>query len=255
MPLEQTALRLPDARPVLYLLPTHLDAFRPARMPRQDPRQLDLLTMLLRPRRAPAQRHRQTTLEDLLTSRGLSSQRPKGPPVQLMRNVSRMPANPTIDDLGPAVRPRRGKGTGLRPQSVVNGKMLARERAFVDATARILAEYEDQRPVVRADCQSGGVNEHRPCPWMSCKHHMAINVNPDNGSLQFVWPGVELHEMPATCALDVADEQEERNVPQDFVALGRLLNMDDTGSRKQVLRYEDKLRAGVIAAGIGSGDE
>ena len=36
-----------------------------------------------------------------------------------------------------------------------------------------------QRPTVRALCQGG----ERPCPFVSCKHHLYLDVNPETGSM------------------------------------------------------------------------
>lgn len=65
-----------------------------------------------------------------------------------------------------------------------------------------------ERPKTRGDCVDGP----RPCPWVSCRHHLAIEVtrsalanesSPD--SVKFIFPGVELEDMNDTCSLDVAD--------------------------------------------------
>lgn len=46
------------------------------------------------------------------------------------------------------------------------------------------------RPLVRGDCLAGGLNAGRPCPWVSCFYHLAV----ENGA-----NGTE------SCTLDVAD--------------------------------------------------
>ncbi|MBU6161975.1 MAG: DNA-binding protein, partial [Myxococcales bacterium] len=45
----------------------------------------------------------------------------------------------------------------------------------------------------------------RPCPWVSCKFHLYLDVNPETGSIKLNFPDLEVWEMPETCALDVAD--------------------------------------------------
>jgi len=40
---------------------------------------------------------------------------------------------------------------------------------------------------------------------VSCRHHLALKVNTETGTITHTWPGVELEDMPATCALDVAE--------------------------------------------------
>ena len=44
----------------------------------------------------------------------------------------------------------------------------------------------------------------RPCPWMGCKYHLAVDAKP-SGGIAFYWPVDHLHDAPATCCLDVAD--------------------------------------------------
>jgi hypothetical protein len=56
------------------------------------------------------------------------------------------------------------------------------------------------RPQTRGDCLS----VPRPCPFVSCKHHLYLDVH-RNGSLILNFPDLEPDELPVTCALDVAD--------------------------------------------------
>jgi hypothetical protein len=62
------------------------------------------------------------------------------------------------------------------------------------------------RPKTRGDCLPGGINGVRPCPFVSCRYHLAVNVNRESGSLSETYPGKSLDEVPATCSLDIADE-------------------------------------------------
>ena len=57
------------------------------------------------------------------------------------------------------------------------------------------------RPQTRADCKG----EARPCPWVACKHHLYLDINPETGSIKLNFPDLEPWELPHTCALDVAD--------------------------------------------------
>lgn len=65
------------------------------------------------------------------------------------------------------------------------------ELAYLDATSR---------PETRGEC----MDEPRPCPWISCRHHLYAEVT-SQGSLRITFPDKELHELDETCALDVAD--------------------------------------------------
>jgi len=57
------------------------------------------------------------------------------------------------------------------------------------------------RPKSRADCQQ----MQRPCPFVSCEHHLYLDVNPQSGAIKLNFPHLEVWEMAETCALDVAD--------------------------------------------------
>ncbi len=116
--------------------------------------------------------------------------------------------------VGPVVEPETpdevdadGK-RGRRRSKTMSRKEIARElrrqRAFglidpeLDATMR---EIEAQRPRSRADCANGA----RPCMFISCKHHLYLDVNPSTGSIKLNFPDKEVWELGETCALDVAD--------------------------------------------------
>jgi hypothetical protein len=66
-----------------------------------------------------------------------------------------------------------------------------------------------QRPLVRGDCLAGGSNAARPCPWVSCAQHLALDVHEGTGNVKVTLPGADmepdLDAMRDTCALDVAD--------------------------------------------------
>src|SRR3954468_11246259 len=65
----------------------------------------------------------------------------------------------------------------------------------------LAAELEATRPKLRADCATGP----RPCPYVSCKFNLYVDVNPRTGSVKMNFPDKELWEIGDTCALDVAD--------------------------------------------------
>jgi hypothetical protein len=62
-------------------------------------------------------------------------------------------------------------------------------------------EHDYWKPRSRADC----ADMERPCPYVSCKYHLYIDVHPVRGSIKVNFPDVEVWEMTETCALDVAD--------------------------------------------------
>lgn len=65
------------------------------------------------------------------------------------------------------------------------------------------------RPLTRGECANGP----RPCAWVSCRHHLLLDIGED-GRLLKMYPFDEndedsvmdaLREMPESCSLDVAD--------------------------------------------------
>lgn len=97
------------------------------------------------------------------------------------------------------------------------------------AEAAEAADYppgaEESRPRTRGDCAGG----ERPCPWVSCRHHLYLDVNPRTGSIKLNFPHLEVDEIPVTCSLDRADEGA---VKLDIVA--ELMNV----SRERVRQIE-----------------
>jgi hypothetical protein len=57
------------------------------------------------------------------------------------------------------------------------------------------------RPRTRGEC----LGEPRPCPWVACKHHLYLDINPETGAIKINFPDRESWELQNTCALDVAE--------------------------------------------------
>ncbi len=85
------------------------------------------------------------------------------------------------------------------------------------------------RPRTRGECKGGA----RPCPYVSCRHHLYLDVNPTTGTIKFNYPGVEPDELVETCSLDVADRGEH-----DFDSIMLLMN---TSSRQVVTETFDRV--------------
>lgn len=66
-----------------------------------------------------------------------------------------------------------------------------------------MSECEALRPRTRGDCRSAP----RPCPWVSCRYHLLVDVGA-TGYLLMPHPGAEAWDLRETCALDVADRGE-----------------------------------------------
>lgn len=56
-------------------------------------------------------------------------------------------------------------------------------------------------PATRAECVDGP----RPCPRVSCRHHLYLDVDPHSGSIKRNFPDIGVEDMIESCSLDVAD--------------------------------------------------
>jgi hypothetical protein len=89
------------------------------------------------------------------------------------------------------------------------------------------------RPTTRAECEDGP----RPCPYVSCKHHLYLDVNPDTGSIKLNFPHLEPWEMLESCSLDVA---ERGGITLEEV--GTIVNLTRERVRQVEVRATTKLR-------------
>ena len=101
----------------------------------------------------------------------------------------------------PAVsRKVRRRHRRTRPRSkTIAMKRLTREELRVGAL--LYPPVDLPRPMSRGECRQ----EMRPCPWVACKHHLYLDVNPETGSIKLNFPDLEPWELSHTCALDVAE--------------------------------------------------
>jgi hypothetical protein len=62
------------------------------------------------------------------------------------------------------------------------------------------------KPATRSECVADSEKgSDRPCPYVSCKYHLYLDVSPRTGAIKLNFPDLEVWEMSETCALDVAD--------------------------------------------------
>jgi hypothetical protein len=87
------------------------------------------------------------------------------------------------------------------------GRTISVKRMSKRALAVLRNEYPpgpSGRPATRAECLQGE-NAERPCPFVSCKHHLYLDVSPRSGAIKLNFPHLEVWDLPETCSLDVAD--------------------------------------------------
>lgn len=104
------------------------------------------------------------------------------------------------------------KSSKLQGEEAVRAKLLLEIADEKDRmTERGEVDFPVDRPVTRADCApwirpvDGAQNHDRPCPWASCRHHLALHISRQTGAIEPLQPGVEIWEMAETCALDLAE--------------------------------------------------
>jgi hypothetical protein len=93
-------------------------------------------------------------------------------------------------------RSRRKRAVRARTISVK--RMTKRE---LEIGKLLYPEADYYKPKQRAECAEGP----RPCPYVSCKHHLFIDVSPRTGAIKLNFPDLEVWEMGESCALDISD--------------------------------------------------
>jgi len=80
-------------------------------------------------------------------------------------------------------------------------KQMAREHRKMRSRGEMIEVVDYWRPKSRSEC----LTMERPCLYVSCRHHLYLDVNPETGSVKLNFPEHEVWELTETCALDVAD--------------------------------------------------
>src|SRR6476660_6053721 len=90
-----------------------------------------------------------------------------------------------------------GRDGRVRSKTIAPKRLTRDERRLSE-----LLVYPDdvERPPTREAC----TQMQRPCPFVSCSHHLYLDVNPATGAIKLNFPHLEVWEMAETCSLDVA---------------------------------------------------
>src|SRR5688572_696068 len=81
---------------------------------------------------------------------------------------------------------RRGRRTRMRSKTIAM-KRLTKEELRIGALL-YPTPVDVLRPATRGECKE----EARPCPWVSCKYHLYLDVNPETGSIKLNFPDLEV---------------------------------------------------------------
>jgi hypothetical protein len=98
------------------------------------------------------------------------------------------------------------------------------------------------RPTTREECEHL-VEKLGFCPYVGCRHHLYLDVCERTGSITFNFPDLGIDEIPACCALDIADEGRH-----SLEEIGDLRNM----TRERIRQIEAsglRAMAGAVARG------
>lgn len=134
-----------------------------------------------------------------------------------------------------SVRRRNRRRQRMRSKTIAPKRLSKDELRMME----ILAPYKQvPRPRARKEC-AGGV---RPCPFVSCRHHLYLDVNEEKGSLKLNFPDLEVWELPETCSLDVADRG-----GMTLEEVGEIMNLTRERIRQVEVRGLAKLKENIEA--------
>ncbi len=86
-----------------------------------------------------------------------------------------------------------------RPRTIAGRRLT---RAEIEEGKTLVDDMWYERPSARSECVDG----HRPCPFVSCKYHLYLDVKVDTNSIKLNFPHLQVWEMEHSCALDVAEQ-------------------------------------------------
>lgn len=91
------------------------------------------------------------------------------------------------------------------------------------------------RPKTRADC----VNVPRPCPFVSCRYNLYLDVSDNGRRIRINFKG-EPDEMPVSCALDLAEDG-----PRGLIDVGQLIGTSKERARQVEEVAMEKLKRNI----------
>jgi hypothetical protein len=121
----------------------------------------------------------------------------------------------------------------VRARTISVKRMTKRE---LEIGRMLYPETDYHKPRTRAECVDGP----RPCPYVSCKHHLFVDVSARTGAIKLNFPDLEVWDMNESCALDVADRG-----GTTLEDVGAIMNL----TRERIRQVEVKALAKLQALG------
>ncbi len=122
-----------------------------------------------------------------------------------------------------------------------------------DATNAVLEDEveAEERPQVRIHHDEGAVAARpkcraecamvpRPCPFVSCRYHLFLDVNQRTGRIKYNFPGFEVGQIAVSCALDMAEAG-----PWTLEEIGGRLNVTRERARQLTDQALRKIKEGL----------
>lgn len=131
----------------------------------------------------------------LLAKRGLIERRELGKYVAHLTGPVPVPAQTPASPNGRRIR------SGKRASTFSETRTTKRE---LKALRRANVGVVRCLPATRGDC----LVMDRPCPFVSCRYHLHLDVDPKSGGLKILRPDIDVWELKETCVLDVASRGE-----------------------------------------------
>lgn len=122
-----------------------------------------------------------------------------------------------------------------RRSRVLSAATLTRQAKKLHVLEADREEYD--RPVTRGDCE----NDIGPCPWVSCKYNLYMEISDQTGSIKLNFPDKEPWEMTDSCALEVADRGGVK-----LREMGDILGVSRERVRQMETRAIAKLKAALV---------
>jgi hypothetical protein len=122
---------------------------------------------------------------------------PEGAPPEIEGNLARAPRL-TADTAITREQRRSRRKREVRARTISVKRMTKRE---LEIGRMLYPETDYFKPRTRSEC----LDAPRPCPYVSCKHHLFLDVSARTGAIKLNFPDLEVWDMNESCALDVAD--------------------------------------------------